>query len=330
MLCSPGQLNSSPRPGILRGKRPLDGNWKVDGQPNSLCSPGSPHRTKVQAASLKKAIASPLSGEQPPSPEGSCPLNHVGVGGCRVEDFSASPRKKPRKQNVVANEDQYASNVPDTLQQLILQQQPETGGDPPQEKGASGSERPAGGGSKEVEIRYLSQLRQSPYPINGVYKLRHHVAHNHFRRYADIKLKSSLPISVYDLANDRSSQHRASGWKLFHFNSQLEEVDKVETDCLELMEEVHESLEAVMQDSGCLLDSIALKTTKELIQGNIDRCNRVRYHVESTTADMFMVLDQRSQVVGVLDKYSNFKSHYSSISPSLSSSSSSHHHKSQS
>ncbi len=38
----------------------------------------------------------------------------------------------------------------------------------------------------------------------------------------------TLPLSVYDLANAKSSQERASGWKLFHFNSQLEEVVRLE------------------------------------------------------------------------------------------------------
>ena len=90
---------------------------------------------------------------------------------------------------------------------------------------------------------------------------------------------------MYDLANDKSSQHHASGWKLFHFNSQLEEVvslsvsqcglsrltlwlfqGKTETDCLVLMEQVQGTLEALMQDSRCLLDTNALRTTKELMQ----------------------------------------------------------------
>ena len=43
------------------------------------------------------------------------------------------------------------------------------------------------GGGKEVEVRYLSQLKRCPYPINGVYKVHHRAARNHFRRHADIK-----------------------------------------------------------------------------------------------------------------------------------------------
>ena len=36
-------------------------------------------------------------------------------------------------------------------------------------------------------MRYLSQLKRCPYPINGVYKVHHRAARNHFRRHADIK-----------------------------------------------------------------------------------------------------------------------------------------------
>lgn len=41
----------------------------------------------------------------------------------------------------------------------------------------------------------------------------------------------TLPLSVYDLANAKSSQVRASGWKLFHFSSQLEEVVSLLISC---------------------------------------------------------------------------------------------------
>ena len=40
----------------------------------------------------------------------------------------------------------------------------------------------------------------------------------------------------------------------------------MEEDCLVLMEEIRMSLEAVTEDSTCLLDSEALRTTRELIQ----------------------------------------------------------------
>lgn len=105
-------------------------NWKLEGQASTaMHNPGSPRRAKLARYvsaftgsssryhnlqylhySLKKSGLAPPSsgggdvGPPPASPvgqstEGTQSLNHLG-GGNRVEDFSGSPRKKPRKQNV--------------------------------------------------------------------------------------------------------------------------------------------------------------------------------------------------------------------------------------
>lgn len=111
-----------------------------------------------------------------------------------------------------------------------------------------------------MEVRYLSQLKKCPYPINGVYKVHHRAARNHFRRHADIKHRGKCRIiirgrererdrqtdrerereillvmailfpaedhrpSVYEIADDKASLQRASGWKIIHFTSQLQEM----------------------------------------------------------------------------------------------------------
>ena len=46
---------------------------------------------------------------------------------------------------------------------------------------------PEGGGEKVAEVQYLSQLKQPQWPINGLYRMHHRAAHNHFKRHADIK-----------------------------------------------------------------------------------------------------------------------------------------------
>lgn len=45
----------------------------------------------------------------------------------------------------------------------------------------------SGGGLRDMEVCYLAQLRRPQFPIGGIYKLSHNSAHNHFRRYSDIK-----------------------------------------------------------------------------------------------------------------------------------------------
>ena len=99
-------------------------------------------------------------------------------------DFSVSVR--------VANDDQYATNVPDTCAEegvntnacTEVNKSLQTSGGV---SGESDGMWDQSGGMKEVEVCYLAQLRRSPYPINGIYKLSHRAAHNHFRKYSDIK-----------------------------------------------------------------------------------------------------------------------------------------------
>lgn len=49
----------------------------------------------------------------------------------------------------------------------------------------------------EVEIRYLSQLRRSPYPISSLHKVCHKAPHNHFKQHSDIKRKGRLSLLPY-------------------------------------------------------------------------------------------------------------------------------------
>lgn len=85
--------------------------------------------------------------------------------------------------------------------------------------------------------------------------------------------------------------------------------------------EIQRSLDTLTQDSTCLLNSEALRTTTDLLQvcqlyayehlltacdcvspqGNVDRCNRVISHVDSTKANMFMVRSSDSIISKLLE-----------------------------
>lgn len=89
----------------------------------------------------------------------------------------------------IANDDQYASNVPDTHDEAT------TVSSTTDVKGHQGSGLidVDGENVKEVEVCYLAQLRRSQYPINGIYKLTHNSAHNHFRKHSDVKHRGRWP-----------------------------------------------------------------------------------------------------------------------------------------
>ena len=101
----------------------------------------------------------------------------------------------------IANDDQYASNVPDTHHQS--EDRGCVAVDESVKVNSSRGERSGDNNSpavpppvKELEIRYLSQLRQSPFLINGIYKIYHQSANNHFRRHADIKHRGKLSYNT--------------------------------------------------------------------------------------------------------------------------------------
>lgn len=323
----PPPTNSSPRPRILR-KRGPDGNWKIEGPPNVS---GSPLMNKLPLSGLRQKSG---DGVAPLSPGGDHTPNHLGGG---ATDFTASPRKKPRKQNVVGTDDQYASNVPDGL---LLEgggggQEPSWGAmaedksfpappstlPPPSlnsvttrsSKIKSDSPAKQEDGAKEVEIYYLSQLRRCPYPINGVYKLHHRVAHNHFRRHADIKHREDERTSAFDIANNRSSWERMSGWKIHSFQPQMDDVSQKESACLATMQRLQESLESLSahsssSSSSCEQLQPLLGEFRELTQGNIDRSTRVISEIEGTRTAMLKVLNHKQQTSDILKKYSATKS----------------------
>ena len=94
----------------------------------------------------------------------------------------------------VANDDQYATNVPDTCDDVTSSSNATE---------VRGQQLPMamevdGEGVREKEFWYLAQLRRSQYPINGIYRLSRNTAHNHFRKYTDVKHKGTYTRGTLD------------------------------------------------------------------------------------------------------------------------------------
>jgi len=78
----------------------------------------------------------------------------------------------------VANDDQYATNVPDTCDDVTSSSNAlEVRG-----QQLPGATEIDGEGVREKEVWYLAQLRRSQYPINGIYRVSHNTTLNHFGR----------------------------------------------------------------------------------------------------------------------------------------------------
>lgn len=309
---SPG--SSSPRPRILR-KRALDGeikmmDWQITSSANFM--------NNVSMRPFASGHGAPLEPSVGGAGNTSCPLspiehlnnnNQLTIKQEVPVESLTSPRKKPRKQNVVPSDDHYATNVPNEDSTFMVPAPMEAYNGPREEVGEKIKAKRedllcAEQVPKPSEPRCWNQLRRSPFPINGVYQVYHRAARNHFRRHADIKHREEEHISIQDIANDQSSYPRARGWKLKHFTTQLLEMMEVERGILVTMEKLQETVCSLSTCSSSNLDEKSLEMCKELVQGNVDRSKRVISDLQETQKGMSSILEHKHHVLDLLNKYS--------------------------
>eukprot|EP00731_Ephydatia_muelleri_P030247 Em0021g770a len=312
---SPG--SASPRPRILR-KRALDGDikmmeWQITSTTSANFINNLP--TRPIAPGHVTPVDPPVSGgvgvSCPLSPVDHLSNNHLAIKQETSVESLTSPRKKPRKQNVIPSDDHYATNVPNNEDSTFVA--------PPPVEAYSGGPREEVGEKikakredllcteqvpKSIEPRCWKHLHRSPFPINGVYQVYHRAARNHFRRHADIKHREEDHVSIQDVANDQSSYPRARGWKLKHFSTQLLEMVDVEHGILTRMEKLLDTVCSLSPCASFEFDGNSLNVCKELVQGNVDRSKRVISDLQDTQKGMSSVLEHRHHVLDLLNQYS--------------------------
>jgi len=127
--------------------------------------------------------------------------------------FLDSPRKKPRKQNVVVNEDVFASNVPQDNKSDQLQWQNSHIKCEPKNDVQSN------------QIHYFERKRMS---ILSGYKCNNRAVYNHFERHTDIRVKKKKKKCGSELVP--ASTINSQGWRLMHIVSQLDDILSIQKD----------------------------------------------------------------------------------------------------
>lgn len=128
--------------------------------------------------------------------------------------FLDSPRKKPRKQNVVVNEDVFASNVPqdnkgDQWQNSHLKCEPKTE-------------------AQSSQVHYFERKRMTLLPG---YKCNNLPVNNHFERHSDIRVKKKKKCTTTsDLVPADASRINSQGWRLMYIVSQLDDILSIQKD----------------------------------------------------------------------------------------------------
>lgn len=198
---------------------------------------------------------------------------------------AASPRKKPRKQNVVATEDKYGSNV---------NMEPDS---PAAEDKAPKPEE------ADEDLKFIL-MKRPRISIVANYKINTKAAHNHFQRYSDVKAKEERKPSIQEIASQKGIVQRANGWRIQHIAGQIDELITAEQEVLKKMGEFREKIPKVKpgQKTKFQDDVVMLN---ELLQGNIQRSQLVVEQLGDSRKSMVKVLDHRQRVIEIIQKQMN-------------------------
>lgn len=245
------------------------------------------HKT-LENGTNHASLSSPLKVKRELLPSPSSPptssstVNQVGITTVAAHDVVASPRKKPRKQNVVATEDKYSSspmqvdgNMTNAVNEKVDQEDDE-------------------------ELKFL-MLKRRCVSIFGGYKVNPKAAHNHFQKYSDVKARDERKPSLQEIASERSITQRATGWKIHHVAAQLDELKSCEEEVLMKMYEFRERLPKYKPDHKRHDDMAMLH---ELLQGNIQRSQLVIEQLGETKKTTVKILDHKSGIMDILQKNS--------------------------
>ncbi|XP_015749091.1 PREDICTED: histone deacetylase complex subunit SAP130-like [Acropora digitifera] len=190
---------------------------------------------------------------------------------------AASPRKKPRKQNVVATEDKYGSNV---------NMEPDS---PVSEEKTVKTEE------ADEDLKFIL-MKRPRISIVANYKINTKAAHNHFQRYSDVKAKEERKPSIQEIASQKGVVQRANGWRIQHIAGQIDELITAEQEVLKKMGEFREKIPKVKPGQKTKFQD-DLVMLNELLQGNIQRSQLV---VEQLG-------DSRKSMVKVSILFANFR-----------------------
>ncbi|XP_070538051.1 histone deacetylase complex subunit SAP130-like isoform X16 [Ptychodera flava] len=216
-----------------------------------------------------------------------------------METIGASPRKKPRKQqHVVATEDH------DMMESNSTDEADENDHKPPSiprktEKTKDDSKRTA------KDIKYVQYLKRPYKNLIDAYRQPWKPAHNHFQRYAEVKVKDKKP-SIQEIAGQKGVIQKASGWKIQHLASQLDDLASLEQGVFDKMKEIKEGIGPCKDNS--LNSDDEMSQVAELVQGNIQRCKLAMEQMSDARHSMIKLLDHKQKVVSLLNKHTNKRS----------------------
>lgn len=318
--------NTSPRPSILR-KRTLDGP-AASVKKNLTNMPGAEPTTTAPSILSNVASTSTITSRipstppratqaelkengnsmAPETPEKSTPikidnseprsrksLHLTNTNGTPSQNVEASPRKKPRKQQLAANELlESNSNDEDYFQRKIREIERK-------ERELQMQKALA----EEESAKWVTFCKRPSMSLLQSYRHTWKSRHNHFLKYTDVKPKDEKKQSVNELANQKNVLSKINGWKVYHLTTQMEEAvdleDNVYTQMSRLLNFIESS--SLFKKTMSMEEDRVLGKVTDLIKGNLQRSKIVQDQVCEVKQQIVKVLDHKPHVRDIIGKY---------------------------
>ena len=319
LLVEPGydephtKLNSSPRPSILR-KRDHDNSPVKSAAKNLVpvlaslppvttssppCSPrGDPDGGGCQSSgsTTVSATSSPGLDEEPE--QSRITINPT---------VDMSPRKKPRKQQLIGVELTESRCTEEEMQfvteeRMKKEHKEEAKEKSPDKKQTSSVQRDI---IKSPTQQSTVAIRTRPTPslLGPSWKNRWGSRLHHYRRPSEVRPREERRPTVAEIAQQKHVLQKLNGWKVYHLTAQMEDIADLE-------KQVHEKLKTTLtmlesqqnvrnkQDDG-------LERVNELIKGNMQRSSLISEGMNEARTQLIAIFQHKGPITDILQRCSN-------------------------
>ncbi|XP_071539358.1 uncharacterized protein Sap130 isoform X2 [Panulirus ornatus] len=246
-------------------------------------------------------------------------------GSAQIVADGLSPRKKPRKQQLMGNELQEARSSEDDLDHPPLKKNKrdltedshdlegsddEGGGGWSEPGGGSsgGSCGGGGGGSNTVNTTVILTNRPTMSLLSS-FRQTWKPRHNHFVRHTDVKPKDEKRLTVNEIANQKMALQRVNGWKIVHLSGQVDDLVELETEVVDRLHMLLSSLEKRTHPRKPYKDfEKDVNRLSELVKANIQRSKIIKDQMTEARSQMNKLFDHKGKIIDIMTKYSSKRS----------------------
>ncbi|KAK6195103.1 hypothetical protein SNE40_000595 [Patella caerulea] len=212
-------------------------------------------------------------------------------GSISCNSVEASPRKKPRKQLLHANEELKDNTSSDDEVECLTEIKKEKLPKFREEKTDF---------VDEDGVRWTTDRCKPNISLLNFYNITWKARNNHFQKATDVKQKEERRLTVNELSNQKGILQKSSGWKLYHMAAQLEDLVELEKELCDRVSKFQQIFEPKFS-SNKLEEEYNIPY--EMAQANIQRCQLLVDQLTEAKSAMLKVLDHKPKIQEIVNKH---------------------------